>query len=263
MTQFRYTASQVGGNLDHPVGSAAASTPFTAKLAGLAALSDREIDLLHDASNSARMVRANYDLISEGDKPGPTFIILDGWACRYKMLPDGSRQIMAFLMPGDFCDLHIGLLDQMDHNIGTLSPCHVASLSTERMERLITATPLLTQAFWRAQLVDEGVMRAWIVSMGRRDSLQRVAHLMLELFIRMRTVGLTTGETCRMPLTQTVLADALGLTPVHLNRVLRTLREREVMTFSLGTLAIQDIQALVRIAGFDDNYLHRRSKQAS
>lgn len=238
-------------------------SPFTAKLAGLAPLTGREIELLHDASSPARMVRANHDLISEGDKPGPTFLILDGWACRYKLLPDGSRQIMAFMLPGDFCDLHIGLLDEMDHNIGTLTACHVASLSPDRMERLITATPLLTQAFWRSQLVDEGVMRAWIVSMGRRDSLQRVAHLMLELYVRMRTVGLTTGETCRMPLTQTVLADALGLTPVHLNRVLRTLREREVMTFSLGTLDIQDIGALVRIAGFDDNYLHRRDRRAA
>lgn len=235
------------------------SSAFSRKLAGSAKLTDREIALLDEAVSPARLVPANHDLISEGDKPGSTFIVLDGWACRYKMLPDGSRQIMAFLLPGDFCDLHVGLLDEMDHNIGTIAPCQVASLPGERMGRLVGATPMLTQAFWRSQLVDEGVMRAWIVSMGRRDSTQRVAHLMLELYLRMRTVGLATDKTCRMPLTQMVLADALGLTPVHLNRVLRILRERNVMTFTLGTLNIHDVEALVRIAGFDDNYLHRRT----
>lgn len=231
-------------------------TAFVSKLAGLAGLSDSETALLDEVCMPTRLVPANRDLITEGDKPGPTFIVLDGWACRYKLLPDGSRQITAFLLPGDFCDLHVSLLEQMDHNIGTLTTCQIATVPGDRMERLIAATPLLTQAFWRSQLIDEGTLRAWIVNMGRRDSLQRVAHLMLELYLRMRVVGLAPGASCRMPLTQTVLADALGLTPVHLNRVLRTLREREVMTFSLGTLTIHDLTGLSRIAGFDDNYLH-------
>ena len=129
------------------------------------------------------------------------------------------------MMPGDFCDLHIGELEVMDHSIGTLTACQIAAVPRERMEKLVVATPMLTQAFWRSQLVDESTLRAWIVNIGRRDSLQRVAHLMLQLYVRMRAIGLATDDTCRMPLTQTVLADALGLTPVHLNRVLRGLRE--------------------------------------
>ena len=231
---------------------------FAHKLAGLGTLSASDIALLEAETASARTVKAHRDLISEGDMPGPVFLILDGWACRYKVLPDGSRQIMAFLMPGDFCDLHVGVLDAMDHSIGTITDCQVVVIARARMDALIVASPALTRAFWRAQLVDEGILRAWIVSIGRRDAVQRVAHLMLELYCRMRTIGLANGDRVNLPLTQTVLADALGLTPVHVNRVLRVLRERGAMTLGHRTLIIQDGTALARIAGFDTNYLHHR-----
>ncbi|WP_419809868.1 Crp/Fnr family transcriptional regulator [Sphingomonas sp.] len=231
---------------------------FTRKLVGLASLNEHEIALLDAEATPIRLIAAHRDLIREGDKPGPVFVVLDGWACRYKMLPDGSRQIVAFMMPGDFCDIHAGILDEMDHAIGTLTACQIVAIPRERMDRLIVATPALTHAFWRAQLVDEGVLRAWIVSIGRRDSLQRVAHLMLELYVRLRSIGLANDERCEMPLTQAVLADSLGLTPVHLNRVLKVLRERRAMTLTGGTLQLLDPRELVRIAGFDNNYLHRR-----
>ena len=230
---------------------------------GYSPLTDEDVALLDAASGQTRIFAARQDLIREGDKPGPVFVVLDGWACRYKMLADGSRQIMAFLMPGDFCDLHIGMLDEMDHAIGTLTECRVATIYRDGMDGLLRATPALTHAFWRAQLIDEGVLRAWIVSMGRRDSQERIAHLMLELYARMRSVGLTTGGSCEMPLTQLVLADALGLTPVHVNRVLRVLREEGVMELGAGTLTILKPDRLVEIAGFDGNYLHRRLKQAA
>lgn len=230
---------------------------FVRKVSGHGTLQEGDLRLLETASSSFRPVSAHRDLISEGDKPGPTFIVLEGWVCRYKVLPNGSRQILAFLLPGDFCDLHVGHLDQMDHSIGTLTKCMIATVPRERMDALIVASPALTHAFWRTQLVDEGVLRSWIVSMGRRDSIERVAHLMLELFIRMRNVDLASGETVSIPLTQTELADAHGLTPVHLNRVLRVLRERNAMTLRGKTLNILDVRQLVRIAGFDENYLHR------
>ena len=254
---------QYHGDPDQGNGRKPMPNAFVRKIAGYSPLSPIDIALLQEASAPSRLVGSHRDLIKEGDKPGPVFLVLDGWACRYKVLPDGGRQIMAFLMPGDFCDLHIGMLDEMDHSIGTLTPCQIVAIPRQRIETLIVATPNLTQAFWRTQLIDEGVLRAWIVSMGRRDSLERVAHLMLELYIRMRNIGQATGDTCRMPLTQTVLADALGLTPVHVNRVLRTLRERNAMTLGGGTLEILDVTQLVRIAGFDENYMHRRVRAAA
>lgn len=239
------------------------SNAFVRKLKGIAPLNDEEVRLLTEVCDTSRSVAAHRDLIREGDKPGPGFIVLDGWACRYKVLPDGSRQIVAFMMPGDFCDVHASTLDRIDHSIGTVTPCQIATVARETMEALIVATPMLTRSFWRAQLIDEGVLRAWIVSIGRRNASKRVAHLMLELFVRMRAIGLTHDGTCQLPLTQTLIADALGLTPVHTNRVLRGLREQGVMALNSGMLAIMDIGALVKIAGFDDSYLRAQAMNAA
>ncbi len=231
---------------------------FIDKLCGHAALSSEDVNLLEAACGIPQSFPPRHDLIREGDKPGPVFVILEGWACRYKLLPEGTRQITAFLMPGDCCDLHASVLDQMEHSIATLTTARVAMIPRKRMEELIETRPAITRAFWWTQLVDEDTLRAWIVSMGRRDSVQRVAHLMCELYVRARNIGLTDGMRFELPLTQTVLGDALGLTPVHVNRVLRKLRASGVMGLSAGSLVIADIAKLALVAGFDDNYLHRR-----
>jgi CRP-like cAMP-binding protein len=236
----------------------AVNTAFARKMAALATIDAPEMAMLNEACENSRVIAARHDLIREGDKPGPVFVILEGWACRYKLLPEGGRQIMAFLMPGDFCDVHIAVLDEMDHSIATITKARVATIQRAAMEGLVEATTSLTHAFWRAQLIDEGVLRAWIVSMGRRGSMERLAHLMCELYIRARTVGLATEDKLVLPLTQTVLADALGMTPVHINRVLRKLREDGVMEIGRGMLAILDPVKLAQVAGFDENYLHRR-----
>jgi CRP-like cAMP-binding protein len=177
------------------------------------------------------------------------------------MLPEGTRQITAFLMPGDCCDTHAFLLEQMEHAIATLTPARVAIIPRKRMEELLLTRPALTRAFWWTQLVDEDTLRAWIVSMGRRSSLQRVAHLMCELYVRARNIGLIDGDRFELPLTQLVLGDALGLTAVHVNRVLRKLRISGVMELTSGSLIISDISRLANVAGFDDNYLHRRLRR--
>ena len=231
---------------------------FIDKLCGHAALSSEDVKLLEAACGIPHSFPPHHDLIREGDKPGPVFVILEGWACRYKLLPEGTRQITAFLMPGDCCDLHASVLDRMEHSIATLTTAWVATVPRKRMEELIETRPAITRAFWWTQLVDEDTLRAWIVSMGRRDSVQRVSHLMCELYVRARNIGLTDGPRFELPLTQTVLGDALGLTPVHVNRVLRKLRASGVMGLSAGSLVIADIAKLALVAGFDDNYLHRR-----
>lgn len=230
-------------------------------LSGYSRLGDVETALLDAACKNVREFPAGHHLIREGDAPDPVFVMLDGWACGYKILPDGGRQIISFLLPGDFCDVHIAILQAIDHNIMTLTKARVASLPRAEMEVLIQANANLTQAFWWSQLVDQSILRSWIASMGRRKSVERVAHLMCELYIRMRNIGLASDDECKMPLTQLVLADALGLTPVHVNRVLRELKEAEVMELSQGSLKIIDSSKLAEIAGFDGNYLHERIQQ--
>lgn len=231
---------------------------FVEKLRGYAPMSAADEVLLGDACRHPRTFPPNYDLILEGDEPGPVFVILAGWACRYKILPGGGRQIISFMMPGDFCDMHVAVLAEMDHSIATLTEATVVTIPRQQMEALVEVRPNLSKAFWWTQLVDAGVLRATIVSMGRRTSLERVAHLLCELCFRMGNIGIAAQETFVMPFTQIVLADAVGMTPVHVNRVVRKLRALGALDVGVATLIIADISLLAQMAGFDDNYLHRR-----
>ncbi|MEG3085390.1 Crp/Fnr family transcriptional regulator [Sphingomonas sp. PB2P12] len=231
---------------------------FTDKLCGFATLDEEDVAELVLATARSRRFAAKQDLIREGDRPGPVFVMLEGWACRYKVLPSGTRQVLAFLMPGDACDLHIGLLGEMDHSIQTITPARVATIERTDMDTLMDRRHGIAKAMYISQLVDEGTMRAWITSMGRRTSTERVAHLMCELYLRARNIGLTNEATLSLPMSQILLADALGMTNVHINRVLKELRLAGAMALRRGSLDIIDPNLMIRIAGFDEGYLHRR-----
>jgi CRP-like cAMP-binding protein len=236
---------------------------FIDKLARFATLDDGDVAALTRSTANARWVPARRDLIREGDRPGAVFVILEGWACRYKILPSGTRQVLAHLMPGDSCDLHIGLLAEMDHSIQTVTRVSVATVERVQMDTIMERHPGIAKAMYIGQLIDEGIMRAWITSMGRRASVERVAHLMCELYLRARNIGLTDETTLEVPLSQSLLADSLGMTAVHLNRVLKKLRLDGAMTLKRGSLTITDPAKLAQIAGFDENYLHRRLRPAA
>lgn len=235
---------------------------FVTKLNSLADLSAADVAALEKVTANPREYQPRQDVIREGDETGPMFVVLEGWACRYKILPNGSRQIMAFLMPGDACDLHNKLLVQMDHSIQAITKAIIATVARDDMERLVDKHRNIARAMYSAQLVDQGIMRAWIVSMGRRNSTERVAHLMCELYLRAHTLGLNDGDAFALPLSQLVLADALGMTAVHINRVLKELRLAGTMALNRGSVCILDPVKLVQIAGFDENYLHRRMRGA-
>lgn len=236
---------------------------FVEKLSALVELSAKDAAALEKATSDPREYVARQDLIREGDETGPVFIVLEGWVCRYKILPNGTRQIMAFLMPGDSCDLHIKLLAEMDHGIQAVTNAMVATVSRAEMQTMMQEHPNIARAMYTSQLVDEGIMRAWIVSMGRRSSTERVAHLICELYLRARNIGLTGEGEFALPLSQLVLADSLGMTAVHINRVLKELRLAGAMSLKRGSVTIIDTVMLVQIAGFDENYLHRRLRRAA
>jgi CRP-like cAMP-binding protein len=237
------------------------TNPFIQKLSGLADLTGSDADALARATAHPRRYAARQDLIREGDETGPMFVVLEGWVCRYKILPSGTRQIMAFLMPGDCCDLHIKLLAEMDHGIQAITTSMVATVTQAEMQTMMHDHPNIARAMYTSQLVDEGIMRAWIVSMGRRSATERVAHLICELYLRARNIGLTGEGEFSLPLSQLVLADALGMTSVHINRVLKELRLAGAMAVKRGSVTILNPGMLVQIAGFDENYLHRRLRQ--
>lgn len=232
---------------------------FVEKLRGFGDLTAQEVQALEATTSVPQTVRARRDLIREGDQPGPVLVMLEGWAFRYKILPNGSRQIMAFLMPGDACDLHVGMLAEMDHSIQTMTQAKVAQISGSDMDQMMTAFPRIARAMYVAQLADEGTLRAWIVSLGRRNSTERLAHLLLELYVRsVRRCDQSASTQVEFPLSQIVLADTLGMTPVHINRILQGLRRSGVVELRRGSIRVQDPPALTQLSGFDDSYLHRR-----
>jgi CRP-like cAMP-binding protein len=231
-------------------------TPFILKLEHGADLSDDDRQVLEQAAREVRHFSPRHDLIREGDRPDYVHVIREGIACRYKVVRDGGRQIMAYLLPGDFCDLHVSLLGEMDHNIGTLTACMVALLPRTAVEDLTTKRAAITRALWWATLVDEGILREWLVNMGRRPADQRLAHLLCELLLRLRCVGLASDTSFELPLTQGQLADTLGMTEVHLNRMVHQLRKAGLITLRDHLVYIGDVERLMVFADFNSNYLH-------
>jgi CRP-like cAMP-binding protein len=230
------------------------------KLENFAPLAEEEKNALLAATTTTRRYGAHEDLIQEGAHPDGVKIILDGLACRYKVLPDGRRQIVAYFVPGDLCDLRLLLLKRMDHSIGTLCPLEVALLPAENVQELLERYPRLARALWWSTLVEESITREWIVNVGHRTAFERMAHLFCEIFLRLQAVGLTHENRCDLPLTQTELADTLALSAVHVNRTLMDMRRSHLVTFQARQLIIHDRQALQNLAGFDPEYLHLDSE---
>lgn len=203
-----------------------------------------------------RTTAAKRDIISEGDRPQHVHLVIDGWAARYKWINGGSRQITAFLIPGDFCDIHVAVLGRMDHGIVALTRCKVAYIDSIEMDRLTMENNRLTRAMWWGTLVDEAVLRQWVVNVGRRDAYERVAHVLCELHARMKMVDLVKNDHLALPITQEDLADATGLTSVHINRTLQRLRRDNLIELGGGMLNVLDVRALQEAGGFDPSYLH-------
>ena len=208
------------------------------------------------AKRGLRDIGARRDLLQEGDPPRVVNLILDGWACRYKTLPDGRRQIVGLFLPGDLCDMNVYLLKQMDHNIGAITALRVAEITREDFERLLARHPRLAEALFWNELVTVAIQREWTLNLGQRSAYERIAHLLCETFLRLRTVGLTSDSMCPFPLTQLDIADASGLTAVHVNRTLQELRRDRLIELQSRILTIPDLEALKSAALFNDNYLH-------
>lgn len=208
------------------------------------------------SGTSVRHIKARNDIVSEGERPLVARLILDGWACRYKSTEDGRRQIVGFFLPGDFCDLNVYILRRMDHSVGAITRVRVATISPEQMNALMSHSVRITHALWWHELVGASIQREWLLNVGQRTAFERVGHLLLELFVRLRTVGLVTDGHCDFPVTQTHLADATGLTPVHVNRTLQDLRAQGLIRLERRHLHIPDPDRLTGSTGFNPDYLH-------
>jgi CRP-like cAMP-binding protein len=205
---------------------------------------------------NVRELAPREDLVLEGQEPRFVNLVLSGCACRYKMLEDGRRQIVAFFVPGDLCDARVFILKAMDHSIAAIAATRVAEVPAAHFLELTDQFPRLTRALWWNTLVHEAIAREWILNVGQRSALERMANLLCELFMRLRAVGMTRGEACDLPLTQSDLGEALGISTVHVNRTLQTLRGDGLISFRGGVLEVHDLPALAELAMFNPNYLH-------
>jgi CRP-like cAMP-binding protein len=237
-------------------------TMLIRKLESIAALSDKERRAIQSLPGRIQNLGAQQDIVRDGDQPKHCCVILDGWACRYKLLSQGRRQILSFHISGDIPDLPSLHVPTMDHSIATLTKAVVALIPHESLRELTARHPGIAAAFWRDTLVDAGIFRAWLISLGQRSAFEHVAHLFCELYLKLQAVGLAGDHRCPLPITQTDIADALGLTPVHVNRVLQEMRGRTLITLRGRMLVIQAWDELLRLSEFDPTYLQLERRAA-
>jgi CRP-like cAMP-binding protein len=229
--------------------------PLVRKLGAFVALSETELGVLDGLHKRRCSFVAGRDLVHQGQSGQSAYILVSGWACSYKLLADGQRQIIDFHIPGDFLGLRSILLHMSDHSIEPITEIEVAQVHvSDLLEAFSQAPRLATAVLWAASR-DEAVVVEHLVDLGRRNAAERTAHFLLELGARLSLVGLGSREGYACPLTQYLLADALGLSAVHVNRVLRQLREAGMVTFRDGFVAIDNYESLVEFAEFETTYL--------
>jgi CRP-like cAMP-binding protein len=223
-------------------------------------LSDEEKRVLEGAIERVRHIERGEDIIRIGERPSGCSLLLEGFAGSCKNTENGKRQIIALHIAGDFINLHSFLLRSMNHAVSALTPCRAAIVPHERLRDVTESYPRLARLLWLDSLIDGAIHREWLLAMGRLSALGHAAHLLCELFLRLRAVGQTDGNSFRLPITQAELGDALGLSPVHVNRVLQELRARGLITTRGTILTIADWERLKQVGEFSPAYLNLDSQ---
>ncbi len=231
------------------------NNPLIRKLGAFVALSEVELAVLEGLHKRRRTFVAGRDLVQQGQSDQAAYILVSGWACSYKLLQDGQRQIVDFQIPGDFLGLRSVVLHISDHSVEPVTDIEVTEVQVADLLEAFSHTPrLATAVFWAASR-DEAMVVEHLVNIGRRDAAERMAHFLLELGARLSLVGMGSKAGYACPLSQNHLADALGLSAIHVNRMLRQLREAGMVTFRDGFVTFDDYDRLRTFADFELSYL--------
>ena len=230
--------------------------PLIRKLESITTLSDEEKAALLRLPMQVRDMGHNQDIAREGDRPSQCCLILEGFAASNKLRPNGQRQIMAFHLPGDIPDLQSLHIEVLDMNLSTMAPSKVAFIQHSHVRELCHTYPRLGDVFWRETLIDASIFREWMLCIGRRSATQHMAHIFCEFLLRLKAVGMATDNSFAFPITQAELGDALGLSTVHVNRVLQDLRAKKLIAWDRSTVTILDPEELAALGEFDPRYLH-------
>ena len=214
-----------------------------------------DLQALAALTADAASIGPDRDLVREGEHCETVPVMLRGFACRYRLLPGGTRQITAFLIPGDFFGLRDGALRASSSAIGTLTPCTVAAVPRDRMLDLARERPAIGRALRASVVADEAILQEWLVNVGRRTAYQRIGHLLCELLVRMRAIGAAQGNGYDLPLTQYEIGDTTALSVVHVNRTLQQLRGEGLIRWDRRRVEIPDPERLAAAAMFHPAYL--------
>ena len=255
-TTTRHDAATTAAPAD-PVCRSETIGMLSARLASFIPLDTRTraaIDQL--AARRVRKIGAKRDIIRENERPQTLIAIRRGWACRYKTMPDGQRQQLAILLPGDLVDLHLQVLACTDHSVAAITPVEVSLIDPHELERVVQERPALADALARQAHAQQALEREWLLSIGQRTAHEKISQLLLELFVRLRLVGLADGNSCEMPLTQFDMAEAAGLTAVHVNRTLQALRRDGLIVLERRRLTLPDPDRLANAAMFNPVSMH-------
>jgi CRP-like cAMP-binding protein len=235
--------------------------PVIRKLDSVFALTEDERQAILSLPMQVTVLKENQDIVREGDSPSRSCLLISGFACTYKVTGDGRRQIMAFNIAGDVPDLQSLHLRVLDNSVGTLTPCRVGFIPHEALHGICARHPRVAAALWRETLIDAAIFREWMASIGQREAYPRIAHLLCELMLRLRAVGLADGHGFDLPITQAEFGDALGLSTVHVNRIFQTLRADGLIETKGTRMNIPDWEKLEKAGDFDSTYLHLRQEQ--
>ena len=227
------------------------------RLRTTSAITDEDIKAIHDLPISVREFPAERAVVSDGQRATECCLIIRGFCVRSKTTSEGKRQILSIHIPGEIPDLMSLHLHVMDHDLSTLTPCTLGFINHETLRLLHRRQPNLADMFWRDTLIDAAMFREWIVNVGQRPARARLAHVVLELRERLKVIGRIEGNNFEMPLTQEQIGEALGITAVHANRVIKQLRLDGIVAFHRGRVDVLNEDKLLELADFDNRYLHQ------
>jgi CRP-like cAMP-binding protein len=233
----------------------AALRPLIAKLSNFIPLSSVEVDALQNAIGREERIAPRQTLVEAGEKPPIAFVLIRGMAYRFQLISDGRRHILSLMLPGDFFDLHSYLLRTVSYSIATLIPTTIAVMDRACTDNLITHHPRLAAGFRCCSQQEEAILHARLIGLGRANARRRLAFLLCEMVCRQRAIGLTEDHSVWLPLTQADMADMLGLTPVHVNRVIQEFRRENLIRMERRRLTLSDYGNLAKLAEFDGEYL--------
>lgn len=236
--------------------------PMARKLQGWSALEDDDKRALFALPLTIRRVPRGHFVVREGDKATHSCVLVSGFAYRQKIVGNGGRQILAIHVPGDLVDLQNSLLRTADHSVQALTDTVIAQIPVEEVRKLAFARPAVGMAMWYDTLVDASIHREWTTNIGRRDALERISHLLCEFGVRLENAGLGNRSRYELPMTQEELADCVGLTPVHVNRTLRSLDRQGLIERPGRAIVIDEWARLASLGDFDPGYLHLQAAGA-